>query len=257
MNLINQKNTRGKTPSYNQRNIFMYPPSTKCNIDNSTHVDGDVCGVNGGIKKFEASQTTEFCDPLQGGRISGPYGESTTITSLIGDNILLYQIWDQGKLTQSQMTTITHSDTSHYRTRTAQLIWSDSGTLRTFSFYREKRVSRDDFWVDATRVRIAYNISDAMLDERCYGGWNNVRKFIDGAMTWPLASKYTCPLKPAQGGVYTYALWTHTGATGAAAYGTAFAGLSAGDLVTAAQVHASGSTVAALEGYKWVRALTV
>jgi hypothetical protein len=48
------------------------------------------------------------------------------------------------------------------------------------------------------------------------------------------------------------ATWTATGVIGSAVYGTVFAGLTAGDLVTAAHVAASGADVANLERYGWV-----
>lgn len=78
--------------SYSQRNVFLHPPQTNsnCASDNSVAFDGDVCGQNGGLKKFEADQTTNECDIRYPGMISGPYNGKRTVTQLVGaDNALL------------------------------------------------------------------------------------------------------------------------------------------------------------------------
>jgi hypothetical protein len=82
--------------SYSQRNVFLYPPQTaaNCVVNSAVSFDGDTCGVNGGIKKFEADQTTAECKLCQGGAISGPYQGKRTTTELVGaGNALLYQVF--------------------------------------------------------------------------------------------------------------------------------------------------------------------
>ena len=74
--------------------------------------DGDICGLNGGIKRFQADQTTEKCDPMKPGAISGLYNGKNTTTELIGaGNALLYQVFNNvngvDTLEHSQLTTLT------------------------------------------------------------------------------------------------------------------------------------------------------
>ncbi len=83
-----------KSASYVAGNTFLYPPqtATRCTENNATFVDDETCGTMGAAKLFQADQTTEYCNQKDGGRISGPYGADSTITTLIGTQAVLYQV---------------------------------------------------------------------------------------------------------------------------------------------------------------------
>ena len=150
-------------------NTFLYPPqtATRCAENNATY--HGTCGTMGAAKLFQADQTTEYCNQEDGGRISGPYGADSTITTLIGTQAVLYQIWsvDAGGdsvLYQSQMTTITHSaDGQIRRTRTAQFFDKDSGEAAQFSFYRELKVDSLFFWTQFNETMVEYDVSRATI----------------------------------------------------------------------------------------------
>ena len=81
-------------------NTFLYPPqtATRCTENNATFVDDETCGTMGTANLFQADQTTEYCNQKEGGRISGPdsknwNGTYPTITTLIGTQAVLYQVW--------------------------------------------------------------------------------------------------------------------------------------------------------------------
>tara|TARA_B100000795_G_scaffold93539_1_gene68428 strand:- start:510 stop:836 length:327 start_codon:yes stop_codon:yes gene_type:complete len=81
-------------------NTFLYPPqtATRCAENNATFVDDETCGTMGTANLFQADQTTEYCNQKEGGRISGPdsknwNGTYPTITTLIGTQAVLYQVW--------------------------------------------------------------------------------------------------------------------------------------------------------------------
>jgi len=169
--------------AYRQRNVFLYPPqaSALCGSDESSVIGEGECGTNGNSKVFEADQAATTCDVHMPGAIEGPYGSLTyTYTSLIGqDNSLLYQVYltkdslnfyervvmgnpynrcdettgecgyDSDRLMQSQLTTLTQAlDGSWMRTRTAQGFdaFGDVGKPTYSSFYRERKVSQEEFW---------------------------------------------------------------------------------------------------------------
>lgn len=154
-----------KGGSYRQRNVFLYPPQTKENcIENNQSVVGDgTCGTNGNSKIYEADQsnvnnTIPSCD----GTIEGPYaGVFHSKTTLVGnDNVLLYQVYYQGKLFQSQMTTLNGEGS---RTRTAHVFNPFGPTpsvLTSYSFYRERRVEREEFYAKFSVALEEYGILD-------------------------------------------------------------------------------------------------
>eukprot|EP00965_Chrysotila_dentata_P254054 6211745-Pleurochrysis_carterae.AAC.1 len=183
-----------KGNAYRQRNVFMYPPQTEalCETNNSTIGNG-ICGVNGNMKLFEADQQATTCEPL--GAIEGPYGTLTyTYTRLIGlDNALHYLVylteaaqnffagsvlqlpqcvqsgfsWECGirgdKLLQSQLTTLSETaDGTPIRVRTAQGFNAfGDGTPNSASFYRERRVTREEFYTVLNQTISDYAILDA------------------------------------------------------------------------------------------------
>lgn len=145
--------------AYRQRNVFFYPPQTAegCATDVSTTGAG-TCGANGNSKLFEADQAVpdelpaRFCD----GTLEGPFaGVFDTKTTLVGDDsALLYQVFFQGLLSQSQLTTLTAPDR---RTRTAQGYnpFGPSPEVPVYSsFYRERRVGEEEFY-DALNATLA------------------------------------------------------------------------------------------------------
>ena len=139
--------------AYRQRNVFLYPPQTteKC-AENDSVVGEGTCGVNGNSRIFYADQVADeelARHPDYDGSISGPFaGLFDTKTELIGaDNALLYQVFLDGALFQSQLTTLTvDSDNVQRRTRSAQSF--RAGVPSSMSFYREYQVSREGKPID-------------------------------------------------------------------------------------------------------------
>ena len=94
--------------SYRQRNVFIYPPQMqeKCSVGDNVTGNGQ-CGMNGNSKRFQADQSTmgKSCD----GTIKGPFEGLNTKTTLVGDdNAILYQVYFQGSIFQSQLTTFSN-----------------------------------------------------------------------------------------------------------------------------------------------------
>ena len=151
----------------------------------------------GSSKIFFADQNaTTTCD----GNIEGPFPQNgitlQTKTTLVGqDNAVLYQVtWPklngptpslpfnfscEESIFQSQLTTLnTLPDGNQTRTRTAQGFVADCdfhGTNRGkqdyASFYRETRVSKDEFYAQLNATVEEYNIPDSNLG--AYLGDNN------------------------------------------------------------------------------------
>lgn len=180
--------------AYRQRNVFMYPPQKNdtCQERDTTQGDGH-CGTNGNMKVFEADQSATVCslNPALKGNIEGPYGSLTyTYTELIGkNNSLLYQVYltkaslnyyenvvmgnpygrcvdgdcgyTEDRLMQSQLTTLTTlPDGTVRRTRTAQGFdaFGNVGAPTYASYYRERKVSEEEFWQAFNATRAEYNI---------------------------------------------------------------------------------------------------
>jgi len=163
--------------SYRQRNVFLYPPQTqeKCGASSSVTGNGR-CGINGNSKRFHADQSTagDSCD----GSIEGPYEGLDTKSTLVGDdNAILYQVYFQGAIFQSQLTTFSGKGR---RTRSAQ-------TFNTFgptpeipawcSFYRERRVERDEFYASLNATLVEYGILDEDVCNR-----DSMGNLIDGVV---------------------------------------------------------------------------
>lgn len=72
---------------------------------------------------------------------------------------MLYQVFLGEQLFQSQLTTLTEeSDGTPRRTRTAQSF--TDGVPTTVSFFRERRVTREEFYSQLADTLVAYNILD-------------------------------------------------------------------------------------------------
>jgi len=193
---------------YRQRNVFLYPPQDTdiCDTLTTTKVVGDgTCGVHGNTKIFEADQAATKCD---GGNIEGPFISvvpTYTYTTLIGkDNAVLYQVYmpagfypfgfvnitlPEDRIFQSQLTTITKSmDGSQvYRTRTAQGFdafgfGGTAGVSNYASYYRERKVTKEEFYEEFENAKAAYNIRDEDLCK--WDGNNNdaLGEGVDGSM---------------------------------------------------------------------------
>lgn len=113
--------------------------------------------MNGNTKLFEADQSSATCD---GGNIEGLYaGMFPTKTTLLGDNALLYQVWYNDAVVQSQLTTFTKSPSGQmYRTRSAQGFDPMTQKSNSMSYYRERKVSKDEFYQEFNNATKAYNI---------------------------------------------------------------------------------------------------
>ena len=166
---------------YRQRNVFLYPPANSdiCSNSSPNVVGNGTCGTNGNSLVFFAEQNATTCsdNPELAGDVNGPYysgfGTLYTTTELVGaQNALLYQVYIPGieNPFQSQLTTLTKSAGSpefDLRTRTAQQfnIFSGSGEPSTCSFYRERKVSEEEFYSVFNQTIIDYNILESDL---CY-----------------------------------------------------------------------------------------
>jgi len=152
-----------KGNAYRQRNVFLYPPqfADVC-AERGDQVWGEGrCGKNGNSKIFAADQKATTCstNPEKGGDISGPFqGVFDTTTELVGaGNALLYQVYLMGKLFQSQLTTLTSdADGTVRRTRSAQ---GFGGGLPIYqSFYRERKVNKEEFYATMNSTLAEYGI---------------------------------------------------------------------------------------------------
>jgi hypothetical protein len=145
-------------PAYRQRNVFLYPPQDEAICESRGEVVGEgACGVNGNSKVFSADQVA--ADDDTDGSISGPYLDVfETSTELLGrDNALLYQVYLFGMLFQSQLTTLSVDDSGGTRrTRSAQGF--QAGIPTYMSFYRERKVSKEEFYVAFETALLEYNV---------------------------------------------------------------------------------------------------
>ena len=169
---------------YRQRNLFLYQAWDKT--------------LEGNSRIFFADQeATTTCD----GNIEGPYSlfgiDFETETTLIGrDNAVLYQVYHptasgtlniggqdvpftcEESIFQSQLTTLnTLPDGTKQRTRTAQGFYADCsynnlanfggadnrGKQQFASFYRETRVTKDEFYAKLNETVMDYKIPESNL----------------------------------------------------------------------------------------------
>jgi hypothetical protein len=153
-----------KGGSYRQRNIFMYPPQTaeSCTELAGAVVGSGTCGTNGNSVVFSADQSGCSMDgSISGSFFVGPFPIDTT-TELIGaDNALLYQVFSGGQMTQSQLTTL--SQGGERRTRTAQTFAFGTGDPGGTSYYRERKVTMEEFYEELSNVITTYNVLEEDL----------------------------------------------------------------------------------------------
>lgn len=201
------------------------------------------------------------------GAITGPYQGKDTTTELVGqNNALLYQVFDNidgvKTLEHSQLTTITTlADGSVHRTRTAQLFdpmaGGVSGAPHRASFYRERKVSKSEFFAALEAQIVSYKITDAAVARICFGETGeealaNLKLFLEGGRSWPRDTKYECPAQP----ILNSRAMRWTG-TGAGQYPDTFGrNTTEGERVTDADIQAAlgvgaGLTADALIGYGW------
>lgn len=149
-------------PAYRQRNVFLYPPQTTSVCETRNDVIGQgTCGANGNAKVFSADQVA--ADDDTDGSISGPYlGIFETTTELIGrDNALLYQVYLGDDLFQSQLTTITVDGATGDTRRTRSAQSYQAGVPRAMSFYRERKVSKAEFYEALEQALEEYNLLES------------------------------------------------------------------------------------------------
>jgi hypothetical protein len=166
-------------PKLSQRNVFLYRPqdAEKCTgeLDEEGRpmdVVGDgTCGVHGNEKVFSADQMASDCQGgLAGPFVQGPFTLHTQ-TEIIGDDSVLYQVrlHEGGPLMQNQLTTLPGDGT---RVRTAQgfvpFLPPGVPTWAYASYYRERKVSRDEFYATLEAVRAEYGIR---VEDQC--GFDN------------------------------------------------------------------------------------
>jgi len=156
-----------------QRNVFLYPPQFEedCVVEFDEmgepipNVLGDgQCGANGNEKIFSADQQAADCEGnLAGPFVQGPFTLATE-TRLLGDDSVLYQVrlFEQGPLIQNQLTTLPGDNT---RVRTAQgfapFLPPGLPTWTYASYYRERKVSRDEFYAALAQTREEYSILES------------------------------------------------------------------------------------------------
>ena len=105
-----------------------------------------------------------------------------------------------------------------------------SGPPYRASFYRERKVSKEEFYQALDNQLAIYNVSDQAIGDICYGSdrnasVTNLLLFLEGGRTWPVGDKYECPTRPPKSNY----CWTQVGVDGGSGY---FPGIQVGDLVT-------------------------
>ena len=166
MHMYTQTNVHLHSNAYRQRNVFFYPPQSASVCETNPAVQGvGACGVNGTTKIFSADQNATACstNPELAGDIAGPFADVfDTTTELVGaDNALLYQVFLFGQLFQSQLTTLsTVPETGEERrTRTAQSF--RGGVPSNASFYRERKVTKEEFYAEMAATMTDYNVLES------------------------------------------------------------------------------------------------
>lgn len=160
-----------KGPCLQQRNVFVYPPLPKGDCTSPDNVKGEgKCGVNGNERVFEAEQNAVDCN----GNLAGPFGtppnafDTETTVTLGNDDTVLYQVRlpkaAGGALFQNQLTTLGPDGT---RLRTAQGIIPGTGRPTSLSFFREQRVSKQEWMKQLAETRAKFNVL-----ESDYCGWD-------------------------------------------------------------------------------------
>ena len=148
--------------SLRQRNVFVYPPSAKCDEDPSVSGAGE-CGVNGNERIFSADQSASDCD----GNLAGPYvtfGLTVdTTTTVLGDDTVVYSVKlpgdSGGAFKQNKLTTLPGNGV---RVCTAQGFSFGAEQPEYASYYREyKLANRTEWLAKLAEVRAANGILDS------------------------------------------------------------------------------------------------
>merc|ERR1712008_354154 len=103
-----------------------------------------------------------------------------------------------------------------------------SGPPYRASFYRERKVSKEEFY-----QALDDQLRDQAIGDICYGSdrnasVTNLLLFLEGGRIWPVGDKYECPTRPPKSNY----CWTQGGVDGGSGY---FPGIQVGDLVTESQ----------------------
>ncbi|MCH2170457.1 TetR/AcrR family transcriptional regulator C-terminal ligand-binding domain-containing protein [Myxococcota bacterium] len=173
-------------PNLAQRNVFTYPPQdlALC-TDSEESVKGNgECGINGNENIWVANQSASNCEGSLDGPFSSAFGNTDTYTTVLGDDTVLYKVvysknneppYDElfgGKIMQNQLTTLTPDGV---RVRNAQGFNISTGLPSYSSFYRETKVTEDQFWDALKAAREEYNILE---EDEC--AWDGVTKLPSG-----------------------------------------------------------------------------
>jgi len=84
-----------------------------------------------------------------------------------------------------------------------------SGPPYRASFYRETKVSEQTFFEALQATLTDWNVSDNAVNTICYGGYDNLKQFLEGGRTWPVENKFECPSAPV---TFRVMRWTDQGA---------------------------------------------
>ena len=144
--------------------------------------------IKGNTKVFFADQRITTCPeyPNEEGDIEGIYeGIFDTKTELVGkENALLYQVFYQGCVFQSQLTTLTENNLTGdmYRVRSAQGFECFNpamiGSSRYVSYYRERKVSKEVFYNELENYLQEYNILES--DTCAWDSFGNPSPYVPG-----------------------------------------------------------------------------
>lgn len=130
-----------------QRNVFVYPPSVKCDEDPSVAGAG-ACGENGNERICSADQNASDCDGKLAGPYVSPYMTLDTSTKILGDDTVVYSVKLPaaygGGFNQNQLTTLPGNGV---RVRTAQGFSFGAEQPDYASFYREYKLPNRTAWL--------------------------------------------------------------------------------------------------------------
>lgn len=158
-----------------QRNIFVYPPQSSAFCEahgyrNATTGEtikpapgGGICGVHGNEKLWEAGPLfANDCNGGLEGPYKTPYGTFFTNTSIVGPNVMLYNVFmptrgevrpdEKSILFQNQVTSFENDGMSRFRT--AQGLFP----TKSLSYYTEDKVNRFTFFSQLAQARADFNV---------------------------------------------------------------------------------------------------
>lgn len=161
-----------------QRNVFAYPPqdSERCTGEEGDVKGDGTCGIHGNEKIFSADQTASDCRGNLAGPFVTPFGTANTFTTIIEPDTVVYRVQfpDPPFLLQNQLTTLPNDQ---IRIRSAQGFSVPTQETSYLSYYRERKVTREEFYEALEQARADYNILPS--DECGYDGTSNGPTGID------------------------------------------------------------------------------